>query len=185
MWPFTHRESSPVASPEGICAVDCAYHLFIDNATSLKVNFSREMWAQVTEIAHRKDCSMNSVVLALLFEEMYGKRAYLGLLDYAEQLKRQERSLAAQVEGERIRFSRDRASSIDVRHMGPADTPRAVSMPDRMSVDLRRLALKNGVEASAYLRELLFKVLNGSVKHQSWKTERAVIAGTGDQTERS
>lgn len=183
MWPFTARESSPLTAVHAQ-APEMVYSEFTQNRKEVDVNFSSMLWGQITNLAYANDCSMNSVVLALLFQEMYGRCAYGDLLVYADQLQVQQRQ-EAQLEVSKssvfdILKSRERGTTVNLKYLGKADTSRSIVMPLKMHADLNRHASRQSgsPSVSVYLREVMYRILNGSVMHERWRNERSLVEGS-------
>jgi hypothetical protein len=164
----------------------------MENSKVVDVNFSSMLWAQITNLAYADNCSKNSVVLALLFQEMYGKCAYVELKKYAAELRaKSRRDFELEIdeieksddvdENENnppdIIKSRERTTTADIKFFGKADTPRAIYMPIKMHADLNRHASKQpgSPVVSVFLREVMFRLLNGSVMHERWQNERSLL----------
>ncbi len=180
MWPFATREASPLASIP-VRSPKFEYSEFEVNSKEVGVNFASTMWSQITNIAYANRCSMNSAVLGLLFQEMYGRCAYDELLKYADQLRaqrqREDELFKSASSLPDIRKSRDRTTSIDQKYLGKPDTPRTIVMPIKMHADLNRHASKQpgSPSVAVYVREVMFKLLNGSVLHEHWRNERLLM----------
>ena len=185
MWPFASRGSrgAAVAPTPSDLPKFSQYEL---NDASIKVWLPQLLSERLDWISKRKDASRPDVIRALLFEHLYGRIAYLALLEFeanrrAERLLADARGTARHSDGvgretatsvtndPAVMFSRSRTSQLDAEIIGkPTDNLR-LELPGRLKEDLARVARVHGLTPSSYVRKALVQELCGEDVHTRWQ----------------
>ena len=154
---------------------------FEENETEISVRLTSAMRDHIARLGYEADTSSEDVARTMLFEALYGKAALHALNQHAQRLK--ESQLAAcetaggkVIDGDQIRSSRDRATRVDLEHVGKADTALKIHMPRQMLVDLSTLARRTDIQGSVYVRGMLFKAIYGEKPHADWQQARILAS---------
>lgn len=191
MWPYSSSTSRVVEVP-----TKPKIHIDLDsfsvNDKALDVTLTPDIWSMVEWLSATKDSTNIDVIRALLFQTLYGRVAFEQLQEHVREKRRAEKLKQAvqaiELEGadqyvakflpdrgHAIRFSRDRTTNADLRHVGIANLQRKLQVPSRMWIDLDRQASKAGEDLSRFVRGLLFKALQGEVKYNQWQYARTEL----------
>jgi macrodomain Ter protein organizer (MatP/YcbG family) len=191
MWPYSSSTSRVVevpAKPKIYLDLDS----FSVNDKALDVTLTPDIWSMVEWLSATNDSTNIDVIRALLFQTLYGRVAFEQLQEHVREERRadalKQAVQALELEdadqhvaellpdrGRAIRFSRDRATNADLRHVGKASLQRKLQLPNRMWYDLDRQAAKAGEDLSRFVRGLLFKALQGEVNYNQWQYARAEL----------
>lgn len=183
MWPFSKRSSqlhliAPTPREQPV------FSEFEVSDVSLKIWLPQVLVDRVNWVSRETGASRPDVIRALLFEHLYGRVAYLGLVQYQqekEQAEHRRKALPATNNGHRLDClvaggessdiipSRSRDTSVDLAMLGKSDADLTITLPRRLKQDLATLAAQHKLMPSSYVRKMLVLLLMGEPMHTQWQ----------------
>ena len=175
LWPFTKVScQSHEIAPAPKDFPDFA--AFKVSTIRLKVWLPEMLMQRIDWISVETDSSRPDVVRGLLFEHLYGKVAYLGLLEYqrlqeheADRRKADQPVAGQDLSGVEIRRSASRDTPIDLKMLGKSDEDLTLSLSQQFMQDLKTLATEHELTPSSYVRKMLVRHLMGEPLHTQWQ----------------
>ena len=152
-------------------------------------------------MSKRENVSRPDVVRALMFEHLYGRPAYLALLDDVARRRAEETLVLARLtikggagvetsagrateELGDVLFSRERSSRIDAEFIGKPTENFLLELPQLLKDDLDAIARIHGLSRSTYARKILVQQLCGEQLHARWQVAVGTVSKDVETWER-
>lgn len=190
MWPFASRTSrSDTIAPEPQDLPD--FEAFKKSDATLKVWLPQILNDRLGWMSIQLDASKPDIARTYLFENMYGRVAFQGLVQHTRKVKvdaevsrftqnaKRRDALDFAIhhwasdaeEGSElgVRFSRNRQTIVDLQYIGRSDWDFTFNLPKRMLEDLKQVASLYDLTPSNYMRKILVLELLGEKVHGQWQ----------------
>lgn len=162
---------------------------FEKSNASLKVWLPQILVDRINWISKHKEVSRPDIVRAVIFENAYGKVAYEAFIKHVADKKKPHwdpprqsiKTIDVRLSEDTItigsktypldgvRFSRERETTYDLKHLGKSDEDLTISLPATLKTELKQLAGMHGLTPSSYVRKLLVLHLLGEKVHTQWQ----------------
>lgn len=190
MWPYAtrgSRSSTQAPTPRDFPA----FEEFALSDAKLKVWLPKHLDDRIGWLSVQQDASKPDVARALLFENLYGRAAYQGLLAHCAAIRQHHAIQQARTNigfndrldmalhgrsNESVQYSAREGTPIDLSHIGRSDWDFTFTMPVRMFKDLGIVAKLHGLTPSHCMRKILVLQLQGEIVHAQWQSALGSIS---------
>jgi hypothetical protein len=173
MWPFSARKSR-VDEDEvvSIQTKDFDFASFATNDTYMKLWLSEKLTASLDMLSVQQKVSRPDVLRWILFEHVYGRELFLGLVKYKDSLEHTPLS--------DLRFSRKQSEpeserAVNLQFLGKATENIKLWLPMPLKVELINLAEQHKQPLSNYVRSILVAQLFGQRFYRQWQSALVAI----------
>lgn len=173
MWPFSARK--PRVDEDEVISMQTKhfdFSSFATNDTYMKLWLSEKLTASLDVLSVQQQVSRPDVLRWILFEHVYGRELFLGLVKYKESLE--------PLPASGLRFSRKQTEpeserAVNLQYLGKATDNIKLWLPSPLKVELVSLAEQHRQPLSNHVRAILVVQLFGQRFYCHWQSALVAI----------